>query len=51
MMLPIVGVLIGIAIGIMSPVSMPVEYGKFLAAYVLLWKKNSITPYLSVGFL
>ena len=35
MMLPIVGVLIGIAIGIMSPVSMPVEYGKFLAVSLL----------------
>ena len=35
MMLPIVGVLIGIAIGIMSPVSMPVEYGKFLAVAFL----------------
>ena len=35
MMLPIVGVLIGIAIGIMSPVSMPVEYGKFLAVALL----------------
>lgn len=35
MMLPIVGVLIGIAIGFLSPLSMPVEYGKFLAVALL----------------
>ena len=35
MMLPIVGVLIGIAIGLLFPLSMPVEYGKFLAVALL----------------
>ena len=35
MMLPIIGVLIGIAIGLLFPVSMPVEYGKFLAVALL----------------
>ena len=35
MMLPIVGVLIGIAIGVLFPLSMPVEYGKFLAVALL----------------
>ncbi len=35
MMLPIVGVLLGIAIGLLFPVSMPVEYGKFLAVALL----------------
>ena len=35
MMLPIVGVLIGIAIGVLFPLSMPVEYGKFMAVALL----------------
>ena len=35
MMLPIVGVLLGIAIGLLFPLSMPVEYGKFLAVALL----------------
>ena len=35
MMLPIIGVLIGIAIGLLFPVSMPVEYGKFMAVALL----------------
>ena len=35
MMLPIVGVLTGIAIGMLFPMSMPVEYGKFLAVALL----------------
>ena len=35
MMLPIVGVLLGIAIGMLFPLSMPVEYGKFLAVALL----------------
>jgi small basic protein len=35
MMLPIVGVLLGIAIGLLFPMSMPVEYGKFLAVALL----------------
>jgi small basic protein len=35
MMLPIMGVLAGIAIGLLFPVSMPVEYGKFLAVALL----------------
>lgn len=35
MMLPIVGVLIGIAIGLLFPLSMPVEYGKFMAVALL----------------
>ena len=34
-MLPIVGVLLGIAIGLLFPLSMPVEYGKFLAVALL----------------
>lgn len=35
MMLPIIGVLLGIAIGLLFPLSMPVEYGKFLAVALL----------------
>ena len=35
MMLPIVGVLLGIAIGLLFPLSMPVEYGKFMAVALL----------------
>ena len=35
MMLPFVGVLLGIAIGLLFPLSMPVEYGKFLAVALL----------------
>lgn len=35
MMLPIVAVLIGIAIGLIFPVSLPAEYGKFLAVALL----------------
>ena len=35
MMLPIVGVLLGIAIGLLFSLSMPVEYGKFLAVALL----------------
>ena len=35
MMLPIMGVLAGIAIGLLFPVSLPVEYGKFLAVALL----------------
>ena len=35
MMLPIVGVLLGIAIGLLFPLSMPVEFGKFLAVALL----------------
>ena len=35
MMLPIVGVLLGLAIGLLFPLSMPVEYGKFLAVALL----------------
>ena len=35
MMLPVVGVLVGILIGLFFPVSMPVEYGKFLSVALL----------------
>lgn len=35
MMLPVFGVLVGIAIGLLSPVSMPVEYSKFLSVALL----------------
>lgn len=35
MMLPILSVLTGIGIGLLFPVSMPVEYGKFLAVALL----------------
>ena len=35
MMLPIIGVLLGIAIGLLFPLSMPVEYGKFMAVALL----------------
>lgn len=35
MTLPIMAVLVGIAIGLLFPVSMPVEYGKFLAVALL----------------
>jgi len=35
MTLPILAVLAGIAIGLLFPVSMPVEYGKFLAVALL----------------
>ena len=35
MMLPVLGVLIGILIGLFFPMSMPVEYSKFLAVALL----------------
>ena len=35
MMLPIIGVLIGVAIGLLFPLSMPVEYSKYLAVALL----------------
>lgn len=35
MMLPIFGVLAGIAIGLLFPLKMPAEYGKFLAVALL----------------
>lgn len=35
MMLPIIGVLTGIAIGLLFPFSMPAEYGKFMAVALL----------------
>ena len=35
MMLPVLGVLAGILIGLFFPVSMPVEYGKFLSVALL----------------
>lgn len=35
MMLPVLAVLVGILIGLFFPVSMPVEYGKFLAVALL----------------
>ena len=35
MILPIIGVLIGVAIGLLFPLSMPVEYSKYLAVALL----------------
>ena len=35
MMLPVLGVLAGIMIGLFLPMSMPVEYGKFLSVALL----------------
>ena len=35
MMLPVLGVLVGIVIGLFSPVSLPVEYSKFLSVALL----------------
>lgn len=35
MMMPVLGVLVGIIIGLFSPVSLPVEYSKFLSVALL----------------
>ena len=35
MMLPMIGGLLGIAIGLLFPLSIPVEYGKFMAVALL----------------